>query len=82
MHSSKGMEFKNVFVVNINNGSIPHQNSDDVMEELRLFYVAITRTIENLVLLICIIQGQQYDTTITIYEVFGVMNDKKTKTGT
>ena len=42
------MEFKNVFVVNINNGSIPHQNSDDVMEELRLFYVAITRTIENL----------------------------------
>lgn len=48
MHSSKGMEFKNVFVVNINNGSIPHQNSDDVMEELRLFYVAITRTIENL----------------------------------
>lgn len=48
MHSSKGMEFKNVFVVNINTNSIPHLNSDDIMEELRLFYVAITRTIENL----------------------------------
>lgn len=50
IHGVKGMEFKNVFIINCNEDNIPHINSVDkhLEEERRLFYVAITRTIENL----------------------------------
>lgn len=50
IHGVKGMEFKNVFIVNCNEDNIPHENSvkDNLEEERRLFYVAITRTEENL----------------------------------
>ncbi|URZ18771.1 ATP-dependent DNA helicase Rep (plasmid) [Clostridium felsineum DSM 794] len=44
------MEFKNVFIVNCNEENIPHKNSieENIEEERRLFYVGITRAIENL----------------------------------
>lgn len=50
IHGVKGMEFKNVFIINCNEGIIPHSNSipKSIEEERRLFYVGITRTIENL----------------------------------
>lgn len=50
IHGVKGMEFKNVFVINCNEGVIPHINSipENLEEERRLFYVAITRAIDNL----------------------------------
>jgi len=50
IHSVKGMEFKNVYVFNCNEDNIPHVSSiaDNLEEERRLFYVAITRTIESL----------------------------------
>ncbi len=50
IHSVKGMEFKNVFVINCNEGVIPHINSipKNVEEERRLFYVGVTRAIDNL----------------------------------
>lgn len=50
IHGVKGMEFKNVFIINCNEDTIPHINSVDknIEEERRLFYVGITRTIDNL----------------------------------
>ncbi|MBC8061185.1 MAG: ATP-dependent helicase [Clostridiaceae bacterium] len=50
IHGVKGMEFKNLFIINCNCDNIPYLKSDiiNIEEERRLFYVAITRTIENL----------------------------------
>jgi DNA helicase II / ATP-dependent DNA helicase PcrA len=50
IHGVKGMEFKNVFVINCVEDLLPHKNNLDygVEEERRLFFVAITRTIENI----------------------------------
>ncbi|MEG0826338.1 MAG: UvrD-helicase domain-containing protein, partial [Bacilli bacterium] len=52
VHSAKGLEFKNVFIIGMEEGIFPHVNSFDnkssIEEERRLFYVAITRTKENL----------------------------------
>ena len=50
IHGVKGMEFKNVFIINCNEETIPHKSSMDtnIEEERRLFYVGMTRAIENL----------------------------------
>ncbi|MBD7913780.1 ATP-dependent helicase [Clostridium sp. Sa3CUN1] len=50
IHGVKGMEFKNVFLINANEETIPHKSSIDenIEEERRLFYVGITRAINNL----------------------------------
>lgn len=54
IHGVKGMEFKNVFIINCCEGLIPitHDNSINIEEERRLFYVGITRAKENLYLFI------------------------------
>ncbi len=46
MHSSKGLEFEVVFIVDANEGITPHKKAvlpADLEEERRLFYVAMTR---------------------------------------
>ena len=50
IHGVKGMEFKNVYLINCNEENIPHVNSIDsnLEEERRLFYVGITRAIDNI----------------------------------
>ena len=53
IHGVKGMEFKNVFIVNCLQGSIPYcrgENFNNIEEERRLFYVGITRAKDNLYL--------------------------------
>ncbi|SHI86392.1 DNA helicase-2 / ATP-dependent DNA helicase PcrA [Clostridium cavendishii DSM 21758] len=51
IHGVKGMEFKNVYIVDIVNETIPHKNNlDNLEEERRLFYVGITRAVDNLYL--------------------------------
>ena len=51
IHSAKGLEFKNVFVVGLEENLFPSPMSSDSMrgleEERRLFYVAITRAEEH-----------------------------------
>lgn len=52
VHSAKGLEFPVVFVVGMQDGLFPHDRSisdpDQLEEERRLFYVAITRSRERL----------------------------------
>ena len=54
VHSAKGLEFRVVFIVGMEEGLFPSQMSSDSMraleEERRLFYVAITRAEEYLVI--------------------------------
>ena len=53
LHSSKGLEYKYVFIIDINEGVIPHQKAvleADIEEERRLFYVGITRAKDKLYL--------------------------------
>ncbi len=52
IHSSKGLEFKNVYLVGLEENLFPSQMSknsrSDLEEERRLFYVGITRAEQNL----------------------------------
>ena len=51
LHRSKGLEFPIVFILDVNEGSIPHRKAVldvDVQEERRMFYVGMTRAKERL----------------------------------
>lgn len=51
LHSTKGLEYKKVFIMDINEGMIPYHKAvleADIEEERRLFYVGMTRAKENL----------------------------------
>ena len=51
MHSSKGLEYRIVFIIDANEGITPHRRvllEEDMEEERRLFYVAMTRAKELL----------------------------------
>lgn len=51
IHKAKGLEWDNVFVIGVEDGEFPSQREgamNDIEEEARLFYVAITRSKNNL----------------------------------
>ena len=60
MHSAKGLEFRYVYIIGINEGTMPHEKSYDVddedkkaeqiEEERRLMYVGMTRAEDKLTL--------------------------------
>ena len=52
VHSAKGLEFKNVFIIGLEESIFPHARSlydnEELEEERRLCYVAVTRAMERL----------------------------------
>lgn len=56
IHAAKGLEWPIVFVPAAYNGSIPHARSEDIDEERRLLYVAMTRA-QALLYLSCPLYG-------------------------
>lgn len=55
IHSSKGLEFKTVFIFDVTDNHVPfilsHNNLKQIEEERRLFFVAMTRAKKNLFLM-------------------------------
>lgn len=55
VHSAKGLEFNHVFIIGLEEGIFPHNNcldsNDEIEEERRLCYVAITRAKKTLTIL-------------------------------
>jgi len=55
IHSAKGQEWRNVFIMNVNDGNFPNEfacgDAGRIEEERRLLYVAITRAKESLSLI-------------------------------
>lgn len=50
-HSSKGLEYRNVYLIDVNEGIVPYKKAileKDIEEERRLFYVGMTRAKEKL----------------------------------
>ena len=47
VHQAKGGEWKNVFIIGAKQGCMPHKNGD-ILEEERIFFVAISRAIDRL----------------------------------
>ena len=54
IHSAKGLEFDHIFLIGLEEGLFPHNNSmespDEIEEERRLCYVAVTRAKKSLTL--------------------------------
>ena len=81
LHSAKGLEFPNVYMVGMEEGILPHHRSlklegDDVEEERRLCYVGVTRAQERLTLSLALTRlkwGKPRDTIPSrfLYEIMG-----------
>ncbi|MDE5932175.1 MAG: ATP-binding domain-containing protein, partial [Lachnospiraceae bacterium] len=56
MHASKGLEFSTVYLPDVNEGKLPSRQSvtaEEIEEERRMFYVAMTRAKKELHILYC-----------------------------
>ena len=51
LHSSKGLEYDNVYIIDVNEGIMPYKKAvldGEIEEERRMFYVGMTRAKKNL----------------------------------
>lgn len=74
-HMSKGLEYKVVFIIDANDGIVPHKKSIkscDIETERRLFYVAMTRAKTDLHILFTIRRfGKNFKASRFILEAIG-----------
>lgn len=82
-HLSKGLEFKIVFIIDANDGIVPHKKSiksNDIETERRLFYVAMTRAKYNLHIFFTTRRfGKSYKASRFILEAIGGKYGEKRK---
>ena len=67
LHSSKGLEFENVFIIDANEGIMPYKKAvleQDIEEERRLFYVGMTRA-KNKLYICSVISIRDQDSKIS-----------------
>jgi DNA helicase II / ATP-dependent DNA helicase PcrA len=48
LHSAKGLEWNQLYLIGVSDGLLPMSNSNDLNEERRLFYVGVTRAKQNI----------------------------------
>lgn len=63
IHQSKGLEFKNIFVIGVQKCPLLTSiyNDDDIFEERRTFFVALSRAIDNLFISLCQDENKFYN---------------------
>lgn len=75
LHSAKGLEFEQVYLIDVNEGLMPYKKAvlkEEIEEERRLFYVGMTRAKERLV--VCSVKklrGKETDPSRFIREAAG-----------
>ncbi|PAF42585.1 ATP-dependent helicase [Helicobacter sp. 11S03491-1] len=81
VHASKGLEFRDVYIVDLMDGRFPNRKliskGGSLEEERRLFYVAITRAKENLYLSYAkkdALKNIDYQASIFLYEAEMIKN--------
>lgn len=89
VHSAKGLEYKVVFIIGMNEGIFPSERSikernDGIEEERRLFYVAITRAKEKLFISSTnstMLYGRTniYAPSLFVDEIINFVDDKSSK---
>ncbi|MFH1177264.1 MAG: ATP-dependent helicase, partial [Acidobacteriota bacterium] len=60
VHQAKGLEWRAVFIIWLAEGRLPSARAEDVEEERRLFYVACTRTKDQLYLCYPMVSRDRY----------------------
>ena len=48
LHSAKGLEWNNLYLIGLSDGLLPMSNNNDLNEERRLFYVGVTRAKQSI----------------------------------
>ena len=92
LHSVKGLEFPIVFIAGFDEGLIPYTISNtDIEEERRLFYVGMTRAMDDLILIHArqrFINGKKMSLSVSSFlkdipeEYIKIKKVRSTKTGT
>lgn len=67
--NSKGLEWDNVFVIGLYDGVFPNLRNEDIQEEVRLFYVAVTRAKTNLYCLFPEVSNKSQKTNSMFYDL-------------
>ena len=69
VHQAKGLEWDNVFVIGLFDGVFPNLRNEDLQEEIRLLYVAVTRAKTNLYCMFPELNGKGQKTVSMLYDL-------------